>query len=223
MQPFQIPQMGHADKQVVQEGSDEDDVPLAQRKRKVGTGAQHPHGRGHPNPPAAPHRSTGQGHCARTKQAHQPDDHYDDYEDISLDSLSTFVLRPSLHPLPATQMGILKMVDYTRGSHNVYKERYTDPALWQKEFDADIRFWLKFNANCYESVILSKEHLTIEKKSIKWDNLRSLNISAVKEAIDICHAKGLTSIMALNYEWNEDDIAQFYANLYVRRETKTFH
>jgi hypothetical protein len=56
---------------------------------------------------------------------------------------------------PTTQMGILKKVDYTRGSHNMYKERYTDPALWQKEFDVDIRFWLKFNANWYESVILS--------------------------------------------------------------------
>jgi hypothetical protein len=120
-------------------------------------------------------------------------------------------------------MGILKMVDYMRGSHNVYKERYTDPALWQKEFDADICFWLKFNVDWYESVILSKEHLTIEMKSIKWDNLRSLNIPAVNEAIDICHAKGLTSIMALNYDWNEEVIAKFYANLYVRCETKTFH
>jgi hypothetical protein len=60
-------------------------------------------------------------------------------------------------------------------------------------------------------------------KSIKWDNLRSLNILEVNEAIDICHAKGLTSIMALNYDWNEEVIAQFYANLYVQRETKTFH
>jgi hypothetical protein len=60
-------------------------------------------------------------------------------------------------------------------------------------------------------------------KSIKWDNLRSLNILAVNEAIDIFHAKGLTSIMALNYDCNEEVIAQFYANLYVRRETKTFH
>jgi hypothetical protein len=60
-------------------------------------------------------------------------------------------------------------------------------------------------------------------KSIKWDNLRSLSILAINEAIDICYAKGLTSIMALNYDWNEEVIAQFYANLYVRRETNTFH
>jgi uncharacterized protein YozE (UPF0346 family) len=105
----------------------------------------------------------------------------------------------------------------------VYKERYTDPALWQKEFDVDIRFWLKFNADWYESVILSKEHLTVDIKSTKWDNLRSLNIPAVNEAIDICHAKGLTSIMELKYDWNEEVIAQFYANLYIRCETKTFH
>jgi hypothetical protein len=120
-------------------------------------------------------------------------------------------------------MGILKMVDYTRGSHNVYKDRYTDPALWQKEFDADIRFWLKFNADWYESVIRSKENMTIDMKSINWDTLRSLNIPAVNEAIDICHAKGMTNIMGINYDWNEEVITQFYANLYIRRETKTFH
>jgi hypothetical protein len=44
-------------------------------------------------------------------------------------------------------------------------------------------------------------------KSIKWDNLRSLNIPEVNEAIDICHAKGLTSIMALNFDWNEEVVA----------------
>jgi hypothetical protein len=178
--------MGRAGKQVVQEGSDEDDVPLARRKRKVGASAQGPRGRGRTNPPAAPRRSTSQGHRARTKQAHQLDDHYDDYEDISLDTLSTFVLSPSRPPRPATTMGILKKVDYTGGSHNVYKERYTDPALWQKEFDVDIRFWLKFNADWYETVILSKENMTIDMKSINWDILRSLNIPTVNEAIDIC-------------------------------------
>jgi hypothetical protein len=215
--------MGRAGKQVIQEGSDEDDVPLAQRKRKVGTSAQRPCGCGRTNPLAAPRRYTSQGHRARTKQAHEPDDHYDDYEDISLDTLADFVLRPSIPPCPITQMGILKMVDYKSGSHDVYKERYSDPALWQKEFDADIRFWLKFNADWYESVILCKEHMTVDMKSIRWDALRSFNILAVNEAIDICHAKGMTSIMAMNYDWNEEVIAQFYANLYVRCEIKTFH
>jgi hypothetical protein len=119
-------------------------------------------------------------------------------------------------------MGIVKMVDYTRGYHNVDKERYTDPALWQKEFDADIRFWLKFNADWYESVILSKDHLTVDMKSIKWE-LRSLNTPAVNDTIDICHAKGMTNVMAINYDWNEEVVAQFYANLYIRRETRTFH
>jgi hypothetical protein len=215
--------MGCAGKQVIQEGSDEDDVPLAQRKRKMGTGAQRPRGRGHTNPPVAPHRSTSQGHHACTKQAHELDDHYDVYEDISLDSLADFVLRPSKPPRPATTMGILKMVDYKSGTHNVYKERYSDPGQWQKEFDADIHFWLKFNVDWYESVILCKEHMTMYMKSINWDTLRSFNIPAINKAIDIFHAKGMTSIMALNYDWNEEVIAQFYANLHVLREAKTFH
>jgi hypothetical protein len=223
MQTILILHMGRVSKQVVREGSDEDDVPLAQWKRKLGSRTQGPRGLGHTNPPAAPRQSKGQGNQARTKQAHQPDDHYDDYEDISLDTLSSFILRPSVPPRPTTQMGILKMVDYTRGSHNVYKERYTDPALWQKDYDADIRFWLKFNADWYESVILRKDHLTVDMKSINWDLLRSLNIPAVNDAIDICHDKGMTTVMAINYDWNEEVVAQFYANPYIRRETRTFH
>jgi hypothetical protein len=45
--------MGRAGKQVVQEVSDEDDVPLAQRKRKVRGSGQGPRGHGRTNPPAA--------------------------------------------------------------------------------------------------------------------------------------------------------------------------
>jgi hypothetical protein len=60
-------------------------------------------------------------------------------------------------------------------------------------------------------------------KSIHWANLRSFSIPAINEAIDIFHAKGMTSIIAMNCDWNEKVVAQFYANLYVRREAKTFH
>jgi hypothetical protein len=88
------------------------------------TSDQRPRGHGRTTPPAAPHRSTEQGHCARSKQAHAPDDHYDDYEDISVDSLAQFVLRLSIPPRLVVH-GILKMVDYKSGTHDVYKERYT--------------------------------------------------------------------------------------------------
>jgi hypothetical protein len=33
----------------------------------------------------------------------------------------------------------------------------------------------------------------------------------------------MTNVMAINYDWNEEVVAQFYANLYIRRETRTFH
>jgi hypothetical protein len=42
------------------------------------------------------------------------------------------------------------------------------PLYWQKEFDADIRFWLKFNADWYESVILSKEHMTVDMMTDRY-------------------------------------------------------
>jgi hypothetical protein len=65
--------------------------------------------------------------------------------------------------------------------------------------------------------------MTVDMKSINWDALRSFKISTINEAIDICHAKGMTCKMAMNCDWNEEVIAQFYVNLHVRRETKTFH
>jgi hypothetical protein len=73
------------------------------------------------------------------------------------------------------------------------------------------------------TLIICKEHMTVDMKSINWDALRYFNIPVVNEAIDICHAKGMISIMAMNCDWNEEVIAQFYANLHVRREAKTFH
>jgi hypothetical protein len=42
--------------------------------------------------------------------------------------------------------------------------------------------------------------MTVDMKSIHWDALRSFNISAINEAIAICHVKGMNSIMALNYD-----------------------
>jgi hypothetical protein len=33
----------------------------------------------------------------------------------------------------------------------------------------------------------------------------------------------MTTIMAMNYDWNEEVVAQLYANLHVWCETKTFH
>jgi hypothetical protein len=65
--------------------------------------------------------------------------------------------------------------------------------------------------------------MTVDMKSINWETLRSFNIPVINEVIDICHAKEMTSIMAMNCDRNEEVIAQFYANLHVCREAKTFH
>jgi hypothetical protein len=70
---------------------------------------------------------------------------------------------------------------------------------------------------------LSKANLTVEVKSIQWSQLRSLNVPVVNEAIDICHDKGMAQIMAMNFYWTEEVVAQFYANLYIKRETKTMY
>jgi hypothetical protein len=56
-------------------------------------------------------------------------------------------------------------------------------------------------------VIISKANITVVMKTIQWNQLRSLKVPAMIEAIDICHDKGVAQIMAFNIDWNEEAVA----------------
>ena len=85
------------------------------------------------------------------------------------------------------------------------------------------RFWLWFQADCYETVIMTKTHPTTEMKSINWTHLDDLDMPVVHQVVSVCDRMNLQTIMSFNCDWNEEIVAQFYATLYVDREGKKFH
>jgi hypothetical protein len=101
----------------------------------------------------------------------------------------------------------IRPTNYTKGNHDFYAKRYDDPSRYDKEQQGDVRFWLNFHADWYDSVILSKSHPTTEMKSINWDYLLDIDLSVVWEAQDACRRMNLTSIMSFNCDWNEEVVA----------------
>ena len=78
----------------------------------------------------------------------------------------------------------------------------------------------------YESVIMTKKHVTTEMKWIDWGYLKGF-ASPVKDVIDAVHAHcqemDLIDIMSFSCDWNEEVVAKFFATLFVEENGRTFH
>ena len=69
------------------------------------------------------------------------------------------------------------------------------------------RFWLWFQADWYESVIMTKTHPTTEMKSIDWQHLDELDMPVTSAVISACARMNLHAIMDFNCDWNEKVVA----------------
>ena len=110
-----------------------------------------------------------------------------------------------------------------KGKPNFYNLMYEDPRGYPKEMQGDERFWLWFQADWYESVIMTKSRPITEMKSIDWQHLENLEIPVVSEVVSACGRMNMHSIMNFNCDWNDEVIAQFYAALHIDRENKVLH
>jgi hypothetical protein len=75
-------------------------------------------------------------------------------------------------------------------------------------------------------VILTKKHITTKIKWVDWQYLHdlSLPLGNIAQAVYIsCREFGLSYLMRLSCDWNEDVVAQFYATLYVDDNARTMH
>ena len=98
-------------------------------------------------------------------------------------------------------------MNYTKGKHNFYNLRYDHPRDYPKEMQGNERFWLWFQADWYESVIMTKTHPTTEMKSIDWQHLDELDMPVTSAVISACARMNLHAIMDFNCDWNEKVVA----------------
>ena len=111
------------------------------------------------------------------------------------------------------------MINYKKGGNSVDHLRYSeDPTIVEHSFRGDPRFWFPHQADWYESVIMTKKHVTTEMKWIDWNYLKGL-ASPLKEVVDAvydrCQEMDLVYIMSFSCHWNEEIVAQFYATLHI--------
>jgi hypothetical protein len=96
--------------------------------------------------------------------------------------------------------------------------RLSNPTLVPKHPGIqDPRFWNLFQLDFYNSVILTKKHPVIRHRVIDWEGCEKMNDPDLTEALRACEAQGMKSIMTMQYPWNDEVIAQFYATLWIKR------
>jgi hypothetical protein len=92
--------------------------------------------------------------------------------------------------------------------------RFTNPTLVSRHPGVhDPRFWNLFQADFYNSVILSKKHPFIKHRVIDREGCENLNDADMTQVLRACEQKGMKDIMTMQYLWNDEVIAQFYAIL----------
>jgi hypothetical protein len=83
----------------------------------------------------------------------------------SLEYLERIIIRMQA---PIRQIGMqynrVHPTDYTKGKHDLYALMYDDPSRYAKEQHGNVRFWMNFHADWYDSVILRKSHPTTKMK-----------------------------------------------------------
>jgi hypothetical protein len=64
---------------------------------------------------------------------------------------------------------------------------------------------------------LTKKHPVIRNRFIDWEGCENIGDADMTPALRNLERKGLKNIMAMEYPWNDEVIAQFYATLWVKK------
>jgi hypothetical protein len=108
--------------------------------------------------------SNAPGRGARTKRASVGDieGRYDDNIDLSPFELVVVPIKP-----PTRARNDPSPLDFNARDNNIKPLRFQDPSKLDKTFHGYSRFWQSYQANWYETVILTKNRITTEMKWVK--------------------------------------------------------
>jgi hypothetical protein len=116
-------------------------------------------------------------------------------------------------------------ISYKGKTDLVREKKKKNPRLVQKEPVIDYIFHIAFQHDFYESIIITKNKLVEISQWIDWSYMEGKGCIIFNEVVATCRAKHLREFMALQKNWNNEIIAQFFATLYVeeRGDTKKLH
>jgi hypothetical protein len=124
-----------------------------------------------------------------------------------------------MHPANVTRGPNEPPVDFSlKGVDTLQHLRFTNPSLTSRHPSVqDPRFWNLFQADFYNSVILSKKHPVVRHRFIDWEGCENMGDADMTSALRNLERKGLKNIMTMEYPWNDEVVAQFYATLWVKK------
>jgi len=118
----------------------------------------------------------------------------------------------------------LRSKDYTRNQAGAFDHRICDPADdATAEFIDDDRFQSLFQLDYYNSAILCKKHPVVPQKWIDWQHCVNLGCPDMDKALATLELCGFKDLLTMQYPWNTEVIAQFYATVWYEAPSEEQH
>jgi hypothetical protein len=120
-----------------------------------------------------------------------------------------------MHRANVTQGSHEAQLDFSAKRVDVLQEiRFTNPTFISRHLGLhDPRFWNLFQADYYNSVILTKKQPIVRHRVIDWEGYGKMNDPDMTQVMRVCEQKGMKDIMTMEYPWKYELIAQLYATL----------
>lgn len=112
-----------------------------------------------------------------------------------------------------------KAKDYTKSQGEVFGHRFVCPAEVYSDETLDPRFVTPFPLDYYNSAILPKSQPVVIQKYIDWDHCASLGDPDMTKALAILERHNFKNLMTMQYPWNNEVIAQFFATVWYEPST----
>jgi hypothetical protein len=68
---------------------------------------------------------------------------------------------------------------------------------------SDVRFWAKFQQDCYTTVIIKKPKITHNAQYVDWEHMARKDNPISNEVISNCERQRVKHIMGFRYDWNK--------------------
>jgi hypothetical protein len=113
-----------------------------------------------------------------------------------------------------------EIIDFSAsgGSALLQDMRFQNPTLCVRHIRIEgNRFCILLHVDFYNSVILPKKHQPIlHQRFINWSGCEGIGDPEMTLALRACEQKKMKNIMTFQFDWNDENVAQFYSTLWIK-------